>query len=589
MVWHYILIGICIAIIIFYQAKIFKRTCKKRKQFDNIFPDNAEEEWVVLKKEGVQIVSKKLSDAFASCSETETNLNEVKAQILQVKTSIEKYEKKLQLALAENDVESVSRIDSNLTDKRNEIKDLESQEKELTKQIKESKKQIDELKRLQNNLKYGTRYVIIDSINKYLEKNKDAVTDFNLIRDIIDRNCDAVEEEIQTQIPIPLYFGLMGTMLGILIGVAALVVSGSLDNLLSTFTPPPGVAEGSQEYEAAKSAFEKTATSGVTALFGGVALAMISSIVGIFLTIIGSLQSKNIKSRVESKKHAFISWLQAELLPKISSDLSSALIKLGNDLSKFNSSFSSNAELLQGTISDVSKATIEQSQLLQSIEKLDIARIAKANINVYENLKNCTQEISSLAHDMHEIQSNIRGLGNYMEDGINEYKNRHTYIQDAAGNVDLAIQKGNDELTKRVSEIFTKYDELLNNLYMHSEATTKELAKKYEAQVENLHKAIVEKLSDIHQLENELKNLVSVKTSIANLEKATTEQNRKIDSLTNAIKELALTKTTGGTTSVSMQMPQLYKVLIIATVSVISVTGLFFLITKILEIIGVIL
>lgn len=588
MVGHYILIGVCIAIIIFYQAKVFNRTCKKRKQFDNIFPDNAEEEWVVLKKESVQIVSKKLADALASCAELETKLNEVKVQIQRTNKSIEGYNQKLQSALADNDVDSVSRFDSALKDKNSEKWKLCSQEKELTDQVKKNKKQIEDIKRLQNNLKYGTRYVIIDSINKYLEKNKEAVTDFNLIRDIIDRNCDIIEEEIQTQIPIPLYFGLMGTMLGILIGVAALVVSGSLDNLLSTFTLPPGVAEGSQEYEVAKIAFEKTATSGVTALFGGVALAMISSIVGIFLTTIGSLQSKNIKSRVESKKHAFISWLQAELLPKISSDLSSALVKLGNDLLGFNSTFSSNAKLLQSTIVDVSKATTEQSQLLQLIEKLDIARIAKANINVYENLKNCTQEISSLAHDMHEIQSNIRGVGSYMEDGINEYKNRHTYIQDAAGNVDLAIQKGNDELTKRVSEIFTKYDELLNNLYMHSEATTKELAKKYEAQVENLHKAIVEKLSDIHQLENELKNLVSVKTSIANLEKATTEQNRKIDSLTNAIKELALAKTTGGATSVTMKMPQLYKIFIIAMVSVISVTGLFFLIIKILEIIGVI-
>lgn len=589
MVWHYILVGICITIIIFYQIRVFDRTCKKRKQFDNIFPDNAEEEWVVLKKEGVQIVSKELAEALSSCSEWETKLNEVKVQILQVKTSIEKNSQKLQSALADKDAESVTRIDSILKEENDKKKKNELREKALIKQIKESKKQIEELKRLQSNLEYGTRYVIINSINNYLEKNKEAVTDFNLIRDIIDRNCDAVEEEIQTQIPIPLYFGLMGTMLGILIGVAALVVSGSLDNLLSTFTPSSGVIEGTPAWEAEKVAFDKTATSGVTALFGGVALAMVSSIVGILLTTVGSLQSKNIKARVDGKKHAFISWLQAELLPKISSDLSSALIKLGNDLSKFNSSFSSNAELLRGTITDVSRATVEQSQLLQSIEKLDIARIAKANINVYENLRNCTQEISSLAHDMQEIQGNIRGLGNYMEDGINEYKNRHTYIQDAVGSVDLAIQKGNDELTQRVSEIFTKYDELLNTLYMRTEDTTKELAKKYEAQVENLHIAIVEKLSDVHQLENELKNLVSVKTSIANLEKATTEQNRKIDSLTNAIKELAIAKTTGGITPVPMKMPLLYKVLIISMASVVSMAGLFFLIIKILEITGVIL
>lgn len=56
---------------------------------------------------------------------------------------------------------------------------------------------------------------ILDSINNYLQKNKGAVSDFMLIKDIVERNCDSKEEEITIQTPIPLYIGLMGTMLGI--------------------------------------------------------------------------------------------------------------------------------------------------------------------------------------------------------------------------------------------------------------------------------------------------------------------------------------------------------------------------------------
>src|SRR5690554_867654 len=48
---------------------------------------------------------------------------------------------------------------------------------------------------------------IIISINNYLHNNKGAVSDFHLIKDIVDRNCDAKEEEIHTQIPVPLYLG----------------------------------------------------------------------------------------------------------------------------------------------------------------------------------------------------------------------------------------------------------------------------------------------------------------------------------------------------------------------------------------------
>jgi hypothetical protein len=70
MIWHYFLIGICIACIIFYQIKIYLRTNEKRRQFDNIFPENSEDEWIVLKNEGVQIVSRKeaeLADLIQKC------------------------------------------------------------------------------------------------------------------------------------------------------------------------------------------------------------------------------------------------------------------------------------------------------------------------------------------------------------------------------------------------------------------------------------------------------------------------------------------------------------------------------------------
>ena len=37
------------------------------------------------------------------------------------------------------------------------------------------------------------------------------------MKDVVERYCDADEEEITTQQPIPLYLGLMGTMVGIII------------------------------------------------------------------------------------------------------------------------------------------------------------------------------------------------------------------------------------------------------------------------------------------------------------------------------------------------------------------------------------
>lgn len=588
MTGHYILIIILIAIIIYFQFKVFFHTNRKRQQFNSIFPQKAEDEWIVLKNEGVQIVSKKRRQCYETIQRGEDELEKIQAELKRADKSIARYTAYRNEAAETGDSDSLFNYDYSLQSELSKKQKLQDSEKEWKRAIAEAREQITELNALQTSIDGEPRLVIIDSINKYLEKNKDAVTDFNLIRDIIDRNTDSIEEEIQTQIPIPLYYGLMGTMLGILIGVIALVFSGSLGNLLSTFTPPADVTEGSAAYEAAKMAFEEKATNGVTALFAGVALAMISSIIGIFLTTIGSIQTKDIKVEVEAKKHAFISWLQAELLPKISSDFSSALIQLGHDITGFNKSFSSNAKVLQKTIFDVSQATEAQANLLHTIEQLDIAKIAKANIKVYESLSSCTQQIASLAEDLHSIHEDIKGIGTFMENGINEYERRHTFIQDASGKVDLALQKGQEQLSNEARALFDKYDELLNTLYMRSETTTKQLADKYDAQAESLHKAIVEKLTDVRHLEDELKNLVSVKSSIANLEKATIEQNRKIDSLTQSIRDLVQIKVTGGTSSVSVKLPKLYKILIISTTSIIAFAGLFIVVVKVLELFGII-
>ena len=155
----------------------------------------------------------------------------------------------------------------------------------------------DDVLRIMTHHKNDILEVILSSLNNYLDNNKSAVSDFHLMKDIVDRNCDAKEEEIQTQIPVPLYLGLIGTMSGILIGVGFLVFGGGLNELLNSNTG--------------------SGTAGIEALLGGVALAMISSIIGILLTTVGSYINRNAKANVEKNKNTFLSWIQAELLPNI--------------------------------------------------------------------------------------------------------------------------------------------------------------------------------------------------------------------------------------------------------------------------------
>ena len=111
---------------------------------------------------------------------------------------------------------------------------------------------------------------IKESISKYLGSNSGSVIDFHLLKDAVDRHCDAVENDINTLTPVPLYCGLAGTMAGVIIGLGSLLETGSITALLSSESGNFGAA-----------------ADGVNDLLQGVAWAMLASICGIFFTTVG--------------------------------------------------------------------------------------------------------------------------------------------------------------------------------------------------------------------------------------------------------------------------------------------------------------
>ena len=123
--------------------------------------------------------------------------------------------------------------------------------------------------------------VIVDCINDYITNNGNRANDYHLMQDIVERNCDSKEEEIQSQIPTTLYLGLIGTMLGIIIGISELFIGNGLSELLK------GTVE----------------TTAIENMLKGVAVAMIASAVGITLTTILTFIFKNAKAK---NSHVYI-------------------------------------------------------------------------------------------------------------------------------------------------------------------------------------------------------------------------------------------------------------------------------------------
>ena len=151
------------------------------------------------------------------------------------------------------------------------------------------------------------RLRITNAINDYLINNYGAVVNFNIIKDIIDREVDVKDEEIVESIPTPLYLGLAATMIGIIFGLIAM----------------PAI-DGSNF------------SAGITSLINGVKLAMFASLSGLSCTtILSSFFYKQAKKKVLKEKNKQLSYLLAKLLPELLKAEDSGVTVLKASLEKF--------------------------------------------------------------------------------------------------------------------------------------------------------------------------------------------------------------------------------------------------------------
>lgn len=374
------------------------------------------------------------------------------------------------------------------------------------------------------------------SINNYLSVNKSGVSDFHLMKDIVDRNCDAQEDEINTQIPIPLYLGLVGTMVGILVGIGNLWISGGLNDLLNG-------GKGSSGAE------------GVESLLGGVALAMISSIFGILLTTFGSLIAKNTKATVEKNKHIFLSWIQAKLLPNLSNDTASTLEKMSQNLVAFNNTFSTNTSELGKALSQVNESYRLQTLLLKEVKQIADKDISVKNFQLYNVLKNSTDEIGTLAtylNNVNDYLANVKALNEKLD--ASEQRTRSIEEMVAFFKTEVQqIDARKGMINKAVGTIDDVLQEALGKLKDHANDQLEELKKTTGKQYDFLQK----NSEQIHAIVTELKNLSAVKESIGKFEQAARAQNSKLDNLVIAIQALAKAKVEGTNIPISFktQMP----------------------------------
>ncbi|QKG53886.1 hypothetical protein [Hymenobacter sp. BRD67] len=219
---------------------------------------------------------------------------------------------------------------------------------------------------------------IVTDTNDYLQANKGAAADFNTLRDISERETALLDQEIEAQLSTPLYLGLLGTFLGAILGLIALV-------------NPFGAAPTAEASATGASSFNN---ADVTHFLGGILIAMSGSFTGLLLTLAGNQLLKSARATRDRLKNGYYNFLQKALLPRLNTDMQNSMSSLRAVLDTFNQDFFSKiqvdffAKIAEFTplISRITENISIQKDFLEKLQTIGYTELANATIKVFDRV-----------------------------------------------------------------------------------------------------------------------------------------------------------------------------------------------------------
>lgn len=372
------------------------------------------------------------------------------------------------------------------------------------------------------------------ALNMYLQKNRGAASDFALMKDVVERYCGAEEEEITVMQPIPLYMGLMGTMIGIIVGISIIAANGGVSSLTN-----------------------------VSSMMTCVAIAMVASLAGIIFTTIISWRSKGAKTQVEARKNEFYSWLQTELLPVLSGNTLTALSLLQTNLMTFNQTFKGNIKEFDSVLANVRQVSRDQADALGAISRIDITRVAQANVTVLRELQKSTTQlerfnqylvnVNGYLDAVNSLNTNLNNhldrtaaverMGEFFERELNQVQQREELIKQVVDGVDNTLHESFnqmvDSMNNYITELKNKTTSDLDTIRDAYEQRQRDFVSKLQAQQDLISK----KSEEMERVVQSMANLSETKQAISSLSSISRDNARRLDQIIETIQSSGATPT----------------------------------------------
>lgn len=267
---------------------------------------------------------------------------------------------------------------------------------------------------------------IVDSTNAYLKENLGAV-DFHIIQNLSEQVASSKESEAASGISTPLYIGLMGTFMGVGVGLFSLNVMGIFSD------------------------------EGINSFLWGVVIAMVASFLGMLLSTVAHYRLSTAIKHKDIRKSRYYSFVQTKLLPGMGSNIIDALGRLKGTLDNFNTVFSGNIDNINSTVVNLAQnlQTIAngmgtQKEILNELYSSKYHSLIKMNMNAFERVEKLLPAMDDFIHKqkmLNEMMTNSGEFVNTMHRLLDRVSTFEKSINELGESIGESQLLGNRQLT----------------------------------------------------------------------------------------------------------------------------------------------
>lgn len=281
---------------------------------------------------------------------------------------------------------------------------------------------------------------LIDDINEYLGSCKGTAT-FGIIQNKTERRLTKLYEKAVSKASFPTHLGLMGTFVGVFLGLGAF--------LYSSATNPDGITD-----------------SAIHSLILGVLVSMLTSFVGLVMSTRANNSISNAKNKSDDDKNEFYEYIQNKLMPSVDVSLTEALGNLHQTVSDFEPSFSrvidgfkatfrecTNAfgddfrRSVRGMVDAVGTMSGNINKITENVDLLEelLTRVSGAEWMRYmRQFADASDHFEKLTHSLNDFERARRMMLAAVQEAINlqkTYNESLTIPRDVATSINTILQR----------------------------------------------------------------------------------------------------------------------------------------------------